>query len=199
MAPRHVLVMIPPGAGFTQANLRRLSTLASMMKNLHAHGLNITETRREVNEIQRRIMRNGGYETPSALQKALMPYLVKYRRLNEALHRNVRVANNFHAGRWSKVQNAAGRFKALRNVAALRRPSSASPGSRRVASNTAVHTIANLMRPYMLKTASPVTTTYNRYLHGPPKPRKRKSPSPRRSPPKSVTTRSGRRSVSVRR
>jgi hypothetical protein len=199
MAPRHVLVMIPAGAGFTKANLSRLSTLAKMMKNAHDLGLNLTELRQETKDIQNRIMRNGGYESPSALQKALTPYLVKYRRLNAALHRNMGVASNFHAARWSKVQNAAGRFKALGRVAAMRPKSPNANANRRHVSAAKAFAIANLMRPYTLKTASPVTTTYNNYMRGPPKPRKRKSPSPARSPPKSVATRSGRRSVSVRR
>ena len=194
MAPRrHVLVMIPPGSGFTQANLNRLSTLSAIMKDLQSMGLNITESRKEVKTILNRITRNGGYNSPANLQKILMPYLVKYRRLRAALNNKLEGVSNFNNGKWRKVQEAGGKFLALRNVAALRRPPIPSPGSRRAGSNSEINLIATLMRPHMLAASTPLSVTFNRFIRGPPKPRKRKSPSPARSPPKSVTTRSGRR------
>ena len=187
---------IPPGAGFTKANLKELGRIARWMKDAQGYGLNITEPRQASNAILRRIKANGGYPNVATMQKAMLPYLVKFRRLNAALERN----NNRNLGQerqnksYRRVQEAAGKFKALRNVAALRRPPS--PGSRRMGSQHNASMVASLMRPYMLAGSTPVTMTYNRFMAGPPRPRvprtpKRKSPSPNRA---ATVTRSGRRS-----
>jgi hypothetical protein len=201
MPPRHVLVYIPRGAGFTQANLKELSRLSRWIANAQRYGLNITEPRQAANAILRRVKGNGGYANGAALQRAMMPYLVKFRKLNKALTRdgNRNIDQDLQNNRWRKVQNAAGKFKALRNVAALRR--SPSPGSRHIGSQHNVSMVASLMRPYMLAGSTPVTTTYNRFMAGPPRSRvprtpKRKSPSPNRA---ATVTRSGRRSVKPRR
>ena len=199
--PRHVVMYIPPGAGFTKANLKELGRIARWMKDAQSMGLNITEPRQASNAILRRIKANGGYPNVATMQKAMLPYLAKFRRLNAALTRG---NNNRNLGQerqnksYRLVQEAAGKFKALRNVAALRRPPS--PTSRRMGSQHNVSMMANLMRPYMLAGSTPVTTTYNRFMAGPPRPRvprtpRRKSPSPNRA---ATTTRSGRRSVKPR-
>ena len=200
MPPRHVLVYIPRGAGFTQANLKELSRLSRWIANAQSYGLNITEPRQAANTILKRVKGNGGYANGAALQRAMMPYLVKFRKLNKALTRdgNRNLGNERRDAMYRRVQNAAGKFKALRNVAALRR--SPSPGSRRMVSQHNVGMMASLMRPYMLAGSTPVTTTYNRFMAGPPRPRvrrtpKRKSPSPNRT---ASVTRSGRRSVKPR-
>jgi hypothetical protein len=190
---------IPPGAGFTKANLKELGRIARWMKDAQSYGLNITEPRQASNAILRRIKANGGYPNVATMQKAMLPYLVKFRVLNKALNSNNRnLGNERRDAMYRRVQNAAGKFKALRNVAALRRPPS--PGSRRMVSQHNVGTLASLMRPYMLAGSTPVTTTYNRFMAGPPRPRvprtpKRKSPSPNRP---ATVTRSGRRSVKPR-
>ena len=200
--PRHVVMYIPQGAGFTKANLKELGRIARWMKDAQSMGLNITEPRQAANAILRRIKANGGYQNVATMQQALKPYLLKFRVLNKALERGKN--NNRNLGQelqnkyWRKVQEAAGKFKALRNVAALRRPPS--PSSRRVGSQHNVSMVASLMRPYMLAGSTPVTTTYNRFMAGPPRPRvprtpKRKSPSPNRA---ATVTRSGRRSVKPR-
>ena len=195
---------IPPGAGFTKANLKELSRIARWMTDAQSMGLNITEPRQASNAIFTRIKKNGGYANKAALQAALMPYLVKFRKLNKALTRGKNNNNNRNlvterrVAMYRRVQNAAGKFKALRNVAALRRPPS--PTSRRMGSQHNVSMVASLMRPYMLAGSTPVTTTYNRFMAGPPRPRvprtpRRKSPSPNRT---ASVTRSGRRSVKPR-
>jgi len=190
---------IPQGAGFTKTNLKELERIARWMKDAQSMGLNITEPRQAANTIMRRIKANGGYPNVATMQKAMMPYLVKFRKLNKALNSNNRnLGNERRAAVHRRVQNAAGKFKALRNVAALRRPPS--PGSRRVGSQHNVSMMASLMRPYMLAGSTPVTTTYNRFMAGPPRPRvprtpNRKSPSPNRA---ATVTRSGRRSVKPR-
>ena len=198
--PRHVVMYIPPGAGFTKANLKELERIARWMKDAQSMGLNITEPRQAANTILRRIKANGGYPNIATMQKAMMPYLAKFRKLNKALTRgnNRNLGRELQNKRWPKVQEAAGKFKALRNVAALRRPPS--PTSRRMVSQHNVSMMASLMRPYMLAGSTPVTTTYNRFMAGPPRPRvprtpKRKSPSPNRT---ATVTRSGRRSVKPR-
>ena len=198
--PRHVVMYIPPGAGFTKANLKELERIARWMKDAQSMGLNITEPRQAANTIMRRIKANGGYPNIATMQKAMMPYLAKFRKLNKALTRgnNRNLGRELQNKRWPKVQEAAGKFKALRNVAALRRPPS--PGSRRMVSQHNVGMMASLMRPYMLAGSTPVTTTYNRFMAGPPRARvprtpKRKSPSPNRA---ASVTRSGRRSVKPR-
>ena len=197
--PRHVVMYIPQGAGFTKANLKELGRIARWMKDAQSMGLNITEPRQASNAILRRIKANGGYPNVATMQKAMLPYLVKFRVLNKALNSNNRnLGNERRDAMYRRVQNAAGKFKALRNVAALRRPPS--PGSRRMVSQHYVGTLASFMRPYMLAGSTPVTTTYNRFMAGPPRPRvprtpKRKSPSPNRT---ASVTRSGRRSVKPR-
>jgi len=194
--PRHVVMYIPGGAGFTKANLKELERIARWIKDAQSYGLNITEPRQQSTAILRRIKANGGYPNVATMQKAMMPYLVKFRKLNKALNSNNRnLGNERRDAMYRRVQNAAGKFKALRNVAALRRPPS--PSSRRVGSQHNVSMVASLMRPYMLAGSTPVTTTYNRFMAGPPRPRvprtpKRKSPSPNRAV---TVTRSGRRSV----
>jgi hypothetical protein len=190
---------IPPGAGFTKANLKELERIARWIKDAQSYGLNITEPRQQSTAILKRIKANGGYPNIATMQKVMMPYLMKFRKLNKALNSNNRnLGEELQNKRWRRVQNAAGKFKALRNVAALRRPPS--PSSRRVGSQHNVSMVASLMRPYMLASSTPVTTTYNRFMAGPPRPRvprtpKRKSPSPNR---KASVTRSGRRSVKPR-
>ena len=200
--PRHVVMYIPPGAGFTQANLKELERIARWMKDAQSMGLNITEPRQAANAILRRIKANGRYPNVATLQRAMMPYLKKFRKLNKALTRgnnNRNLGQELQNKRWPKVQEAAGKFKALRNVAALRRPPS--PSSHRVGNQHNLSLVVNLMRPYMLAGSTPVTTTYNRFLTGPPRqraPRARPSPPRRRTPSPNRTTRSGRRSVKPR-
>jgi hypothetical protein len=190
---------IPQGAGFTKANLKELERIARWIKDAQSYGLNITEPRQQSTAILKRIKANGGYPNIATMQKVMMPYLMKFRKLNKALNSNNRnLGNERRDAMYRRVQNAAGKFKALRNVAALRRPPS--PGSRRMVSQHNVGTLASLMRPYMLAGSTPVTTTYNRFMAGPPRPRvprtpKRKSPSPNRT---ASVTRSGRRSVKPR-
>jgi hypothetical protein len=190
---------IPQGAGFTKANLKELERIARWIKDAQSYGLNITEPRQQSTAILKRIKANGGYPNIATMQKVMMPYLMKFRKLNKALKSNNRnLGNERRDAMYRRVQNAAGKFKALRNVAALRRPPS--PSSRRMVSQHNVGTLASLMRPYMLAGSTPVTTTYNRFMAGPPRPRvprtpKRKSPSPNRA---ATVTRSGRRSVKPR-
>jgi hypothetical protein len=190
---------IPQGAGFTKANLKELERIARWIKDAQSYGLNITEPRQQSTAILKRIKANGGYPNIATMQKVMMPYLMKFRKLNKALNSNNRNLGQERQNKsYRRVQNAAGKFKALRNVAALRRPPS--PGSRRMVSQHNVGTLASLMRPYMLAGSTPVTTTYNRFMAGPPRPRvprtpKRKSPSPNRA---ATVTRSGRRSVKPR-
>ncbi len=197
--PRHVVMYIPQGAGFTKANLKELERIARWIKDAQSYGLNITEPRQQSTAILRRIKENGGYPNIATMQKVMMPYLMKFRKLNKALNSNNRnLVTERRDAMYRRVQNAAGKFKALRNVAALRRPPS--PSSRRMVSQHNVGTLASLMRPYMLAGSTPVTTTYNRFMAGPPRPRvprtpKRKSPSPNRA---ATVTRSGRRSVKPR-
>ena len=197
--PRHVVMYIPQGAGFTKANLKELERIARWIKDAQSYGLNITEPRQQSTAILKRIKANGGYPNIATMQKVMMPYLMKFRKLNKALNSNNRnLGNERRDAMYRRVQNAAGKFKALRNVAALRRPPS--PGSRRMVSQHNVGTLASLMRPYMLAGSTPVTTTYNRFMAGPPRPRvprtpKRKPPSPNRT---ASVTRSGRRSVKPR-
>ena len=205
--PRHVLVHIPQGSGFTQANLRELSRIAEWMKDAQSYGLNITEPRQQSNAILRRIKTNGGYANSAALQRALMPYLVKFRRLSAALKRgnnnnNRNLGGERHAAKWSRVQNAGGRMRALREVISM---TPYRPGNRlppRLA-HIPMHEIARLVTPYALGLATPLTITHNRYVRGPPRPRvpralpapPRRTPSPNRA---ATVTRSGRRSAKPR-
>lgn len=200
--PRHVLVRIPEGAGFTQANLRELSRLAHAMRDLQILGLNLAPLRQQSNAILRRIKNNGGYANMATLQAALMPYLQRYRRLYAALERNRNLGHNWQEARWHGVQNAGGRMRALREVISM---TPYRPGNRLPArlAHIPMHEIARLVTPYALGLATPLTITHNRYVRGPPRPRvPRALPAPRRTPSPNraaTTTRSGRRSVRPRR
>ena len=208
--PRHVLVHIPAGAGFTQANLRELSRIAEWMADAQRMGLNITEPRQQANAILRRIKTNGGYANVATLRAAMIPYLQRYRRLSRALIRGRNNNNNNrnlgregHAAMWPRVQNAGGRMRALREVISM---TPYRPGNRlppRLA-HIPMHEIARLVTPYALGLATPLTTTFNRYVLGPPRPRARRAlPAPPRRTPSpnrgAVVTRSGRRSAKPRR
>lgn len=201
--PRHVLVHIPKGAGFTQSNLKELDRIARWMADLQSYGLNMTEPRQQANAILKRIKNNGGYPNVATLRTAMMPYLVKFRKLRKALNTNNRsLAQAWQNARWRRVQNLGGRALALREVQSLvpRRGNKVPPNLAHIP----MHVIANLVRPYSLSMATPLTTTYNRYMRGPPRPRvpralpapPRRTPSPNRA---ATTTRSGRRSVKPRR
>lgn len=208
--PRHVLVRIPQGAGFTQANLKELDRLARWMKDAQSYGLNITEPRQQANAILRRIKNNGGYQNVATLRAALLPYLVKFRRLTAALignNNNERnIGQEWQNGRWRRVQNLGGRALALREVQSLtpyRRGNRMPPHLAHIP----MHIIANLVRPYSLSMATPLTMNYNSYIRGlvrarvPRTPRALPAP-PRRTPDPNraaTTTRSGRRSVKPRR
>lgn len=199
--PRHVALYIPPGAGFTQSNLKELERIARWMKDAQSLGLNITEPRQQANAILRRIKNNGGYQNVATLRAAMMPYLVKFRRMNKALTNNRNLGQELQNARWRRVQNLGGRALALREVQSLvpRRGNSLPPNLAHIP----MHVIASLVRPYSLAMATPLTMTWKRYVNGPPRPRgiralpvpPRRSPSPNRSV---TTTRAG-RSVKPRR
>lgn len=201
--PRHTLSYIPNKAGWTQANLKRLAQLSRISKNARSYGFNNSETQREVKAIMQRIKVNGGYANMAALQAALMPRLQKYVRLHLP-HRQKLIENEnnnrYQNAIWGKVQTAAGKFKAMGRVAAMRPKTNNKNAARRLVGPHSAHTMINLLRPYILRNATPVTTTYNEYMRGPRRTRTpRATPARRASPPSvSVTTRSGRRSVKPR-
>lgn len=141
---------------------------------MQGYGMNTRNLQREGRNIIQRIMTNGGYPNVAAVKRAIDPFVAKYNRLNKALTRNRNLGREIQVARWPKVQEAAGKFKVLRNVAGMRR--TPSPTSHRVISEAGVHTIANFLRPIMLGRSVPVTTTYQRYLAGPPRPRAPRAP-----------------------
>jgi uncharacterized protein YfaS (alpha-2-macroglobulin family) len=103
--PRHVALYIPRGSGFTANNLKELERIARWMKDLQSLGLNMTEPRQKANAILRRIKTNGNYPNVATLQRAMLPYLAKFRRLSKALNTNNRnLGQEWQNKRWLKVQ-----------------------------------------------------------------------------------------------
>lgn len=148
MPPRHFLIHIPPGRGLTHANLARLNNLwtraaeAGTIENIENYST-------QIRNLENKIQREGGFPNRNATLAFLRPLLRRYERLNNRVHR----MRNINEEKWRRVQNAAGRFKTLTRVAAVRTVNR--PGSRAV---------ANLLRNRLLGLATPVMTRRNNYL-----------------------------------
>ena len=118
MPPRQIRVFLPPGSGFTQANIAKLEHVSRMLKNSIFNNAEKNEIRMEnLMPILRRVVNAGHYPNMASAARASAKYAARYKKLRNN-GRNIGAERN--AGAWRKVQNAAGRFRALHGVAEVR-------------------------------------------------------------------------------
>ena len=159
--PRHTLVFIPPNSGITRKNLENLNSILHRLETLNDpyNQQLYTEYR---NEVYNKIKQAGGHATRNNAKRVTARPLELYRALARKQPEMPMHYKRFNAG-WRKLQEAAGRFKALLKVAAMRKSgNNVSPSKRRVGVNN-LHAIATFMKPYVLSTASPVRSTIENY------------------------------------
>jgi hypothetical protein len=167
-SPRHTLVFIPPKSGITRKNLQNLNSILTQRANA-----NDPQNQNMYNgflaEVYNRIKNAGGHATRNNAIRVTARPLELYRALALRQPENVLHWRRGNAG-WSKFQEAAGKFKALGKVRAMRRSgNNASPSKRRVGAHN-LHALATFMRPYMLSTASPVRVSHANYKEREQKP-----------------------------
>lgn len=168
--PRHTLVFIPPNSGITRKNLENLDGILKRLETANdPYEHNMYGER--IAEVYNRIKRAGGHATRNNATRVTARPLALYRAL--ALKQpefNMHHAR-FNAG-WRKFQEAAGRFKALGKVGAMRKSgNNASPNKRLVGAHN-LNALATFMRPYMLRGASPVRMSIQNYKAREQKPAK---------------------------
>jgi hypothetical protein len=159
--PRHTLVFIPPNSGITRKNLENLNSILHRLETLNdPYNQHMYSQYR--NEVYNKIKQAGGHDTRNTARRVTARPLELYRALARKQPEFNMHHARFNAG-WRKLQEAAGRFKALGKVAAMRKSgNNASPNRRRVGANN-LHRLASFMKPYMLSTASPVRTSVENY------------------------------------
>jgi len=159
--PRHTLVYIPPNSGITRKNLENLHYVLSRLENANdPYEHNMYSER--IAEVYNKIKQAGKHATRNNAIRVTARPLELYRALALRHPENVLHWRRGNAG-WSKFQEAAGKFKALGKVRAMRKSgNNASPSRRRIAPHN-LHALATFMRPYMLSTASPVRITEHEY------------------------------------
>ena len=160
--PRHTLVYIPKNSGITRNNLERLRYLMEITESEFAAGEFRNEALRNINNIYNKIKQTGGHATRNNAKRVTARPLELYRALALRQPENVLHWRRGNAG-WRKFQEAAGKFKALGKVRAMRRSgNNASPSRRRVGQHN-LNALATFMRPYVLSTASPVRISQANY------------------------------------
>jgi hypothetical protein len=159
--PRHTLVFIPPNSGITRKNLENLNSILHRLETLHDPYNQRTYSEYR-NEVYNKIKQAGGHATRNNAKRVTARPLELYR----ALARKQPEFNMHHARHnagWRKLQEAAGRFKAMGKVRAMRKSGNNVSPNRRIAGAHNLNAIATFMRPYMLRTASPVRSTRENY------------------------------------
>ena len=157
--PRHTLVYIPKNSGITRKNLENLN---SILRHLESDPYNHNMYSQYLAEVYNKIKQAGGHATVNNAKRVTARPLELYR----ALARKQPEFNMFHARHnagWRKFQEAAGRFKALGKVAAMRKSGNNASPSRRLVGANNLHRLATFMKPYILSTASPVRSTRENY------------------------------------
>ena len=166
--PRHTLVFIPPNSGITRKNLENLNSILNRQEGANdPYEHNMYGER--IAEVYNRIKQAGGHATRNNATRVTARPLALYRAL--ALKQpefNMHHAR-FNAG-WRKFQEAAGRFKALGKVGAMRKSGKNSSPNKRLVGAHNLSALATFMRPYMLRTASPVRVSRENYKNREQKP-----------------------------
>ena len=167
--PRHTLVFIPKNSGITRNNLERLHYLLGVIDSEFAAGEFRNNALRNINNVYNKIKQAGGHATRNNAKRVTARPLELYRALALKQPENILHYKRQNAG-WRKFQEAAGRFKALGKVAAMRKSGkNVSPSKRRVGEHN-LNALATFMRPYMLSTASPVRISRANYKNREQKP-----------------------------
>jgi hypothetical protein len=168
--PRHTLVYIPPNSGITRKNLENLNSVLSRLETANdPYEHNMYSER--IAEVYNRIKQAGGHATRNNATRVTARPLELYRAL--ALKQPEFNMNHarFNAG-WRKLQEAAGRFKALGKVGAMRKSGNKASPNKRLVGTHNLSALATVMRPYMLRTASPVRSSLQNYKAREQKPAK---------------------------
>lgn len=161
--PRHTLVFIPPNSGITRKNLMNLNRIMFFLEN-NSYELEHNMFRRYLKEVYNRIKQAGGHATRNNAKRVTARPLELYRALARKHPENTMHYSRQNA-QWRKFQEAAGRFKAMGKVAAMRKSgNNASPSRRHLGAHN-LHALATFMKPYMLSTASPVQASRAHYKH----------------------------------
>ena len=166
--PRHTLVYIPKNSGITRKNLDNLNSILKRLETAndpYNHNLYSGYLAETYNKIKQA----GGHATRNNAIRVTARPLELYRAL-ALRHPEFNMHHARHNAGWRKFQEAAGRFKALGKVAAMRKSGkNVSPSKRRVGEHN-LNALATFMRPYMLRTASPVRSTRENYKNREQKP-----------------------------
>ena len=166
--PRHTLVFIPPNSGITRKNLQNLNAILTQWPH-DADPYNQNMYSQYLAQVYNRIKQAGGHATVNNAKRVTARPLELYR----ALARKQPEFNMHHARHnagWRKFQEAAGRFKALGKVAAMRKSGKNASPSRRLVGANNLHRLATFMKPYILSTASPVRVSRENYKNREQKP-----------------------------
>ena len=159
--PRHTLVYIPKNSGITRKNLENLNSILHRLETLNDPYNQRTYTE-YLNEVYNKIKQAGGHATRNNAKRVAARPLELYRALARKQPEFVMHHRRFNAG-WNKLQEAAGRFKAMGKVRAMRKSGNNVSPNKRIAGAHNLNAIATFMRPYMLRTASPVRSTRENY------------------------------------
>ena len=166
--PRHTLVYIPKNSGITRKNLENLNSILKRLETAndpYNHNLYSGYLAETYNKIKQA----GGHATRNNAIRVTARPLELYRAL-ALRHPEFNMHHARHNAGWRKFQEAAGRFKALGKVAAMRKSGkNVSPSKRRVGEHN-LNALATFMRPYMLSTASPVRISRANYKNREQKP-----------------------------
>ena len=166
--PRHTLVFIPPNSGITRKNLQNLNSILKRLETANDPYEN-NMYRQYLAETYNKIKQAGGHATRNNAIRVTARPLELYRAL--ALKQpEFNMHHARHNAGWRKFQEAAGRFKALGKVRAMRRSGNNASPSRRLVGAHNLSALATFMRPYMLRTASPVRSTRENYKNREQKP-----------------------------
>jgi len=159
--PRHTLVYIPENSGITRNNLHNLNHILSLRESANSPG-NQNRYNQNLAEVYNRIKNAGGHATRNNAIRVTARPLELYRALERVQPGFVLHHRRFNAA-WRKFQEAAGKFKALGKVRAMRKSGNNVSPSRRHLAQHNLHALASYMRPYMLRVASPVRITEHAY------------------------------------
>lgn len=176
--PRHTLVFIPPKSGIALKNLENLNALMRRANAGSNSEGNTANFNREMNEIYNKIMVAGGHATRANAKRVTARPLDLYRALARVTRANAKRrmqqaitqphlfpngTTRTNIAIWHAVQKAAGRFKALGKVRAMRKSGNNVSPNKLLLNEHKLHALATFMRPYMLREASPVRTSRAAY------------------------------------
>jgi hypothetical protein len=159
--PRHTLVYIPQNSGITRKNLENLNGILRRLEN-NIDPYNHNMYSQYLAQVYNKIRRAGGHATANNARRVTARPLELYRALARKQPEFNMHHARFNAG-WRKLQEAAGRFKAMGKVGAMRKSGNNVSPSRRHMGSHNLNAVASFMKPYMLNTASPVRTSVENY------------------------------------